>query len=416
MTIYNRPDDLPAWAESGDKIQPNNAEIQAGWPLSNVPPSRQRFNWILNFVANAARYFMQRGVSEWSSGEDYPAAARVQHAGETWNALQANSGVEPGTDPATWERWGFNDSEVLPRVDRVTSKDVSGNSDVTLTASEADVGTLILTGALTGNINVILPNNERRWIVWNNTSGSFTLSVKTSSGAAVVVPQSNKKAVYVFCDGANNVILAGSANDAVVQRVSFTATSGQTDFSVVYTPGAVFQVSRNGALVPFTASDGSKVVIAPSTSGDEVVVYIAAGFQVANAVSKGGDTMTGPLTLPGGGSGGNAMNFNDLLAQFSGSNQKLEASGYQKLPGGLILQWGQVSVAITTTVTVTLPVAFPNACLQTISSNRSLDGGGSAGSENQQTGSAPLSATQIQIRSGITSGSTRTFTWLAIGY
>jgi hypothetical protein len=48
---------------------------------------------------------------------------------------------------------------------------------------------------------------------------------------------------------------------------------------------------------------------------------------------------------------------------FTGSNQSLASNGYQKLPGGLILQWGSISMAFPSTTTVTFPVAFPNACL-----------------------------------------------------
>jgi hypothetical protein len=44
---------------------------------------------------------------------------------------------------------------------------------------------------------------------------------------------------------------------------------------------------------------------------------------------------------------------------FSGSNQSLTTNGYQKLPNGLILQWGYVPSINTT---VTFPVAFTTAC------------------------------------------------------
>ncbi|WP_276352596.1 gp53-like domain-containing protein, partial [Escherichia coli] len=44
----------------------------------------------------------------------------------------------------------------------------------------------------------------------------------------------------------------------------------------------------------------------------------------------------------------------------------LTANGYQKLPGGIIIQWGSFSVSPTGgsvgTVDITLPVAFPAAC------------------------------------------------------
>jgi len=41
----------------------------------------------------------------------------------------------------------------------------------------------------------------------------------------------------------------------------------------------------------------------------------------------------------------------------------LAASGYQKLPSGLIIQWGYVLVPASSTLTVAFPISFPNDCL-----------------------------------------------------
>lgn len=204
MTIETRPNpSIPVWAESGDKVQPTNPEIQEGWPLSNVPPSRQRFNWVLNACAQAARYLLQRGVAQWASGEDYPQNARVQHNGITYRALINSPTSAPGVVAGEWELWGFSDSTLLPRVDSILNKSVAGGVDVVLTTSEANNGILNFTGVLTANINVVVPNTARRWVVRNNTTGAFTLGVKTASGAAVAVAQGSSAALY--CDGANSV-------------------------------------------------------------------------------------------------------------------------------------------------------------------------------------------------------------------
>lgn len=50
------------------------------------------------------------------------------------------------------------------------------------------------------------------------------------------------------------------------------------------------------------------------------------------------------------------------LGQFTGANQSLGASGYQKLPGGLIVEWGPMA-ATNGIANVTFPLAFPNAVL-----------------------------------------------------
>lgn len=48
-------------------------------------------------------------------------------------------------------------------------------------------------------------------------------------------------------------------------------------------------------------------------------------------------------------------------ASFIGSNQSLATSGYQKFPGGLILQWGAATAAASSTASVTFPIVFPSA-------------------------------------------------------
>lgn len=55
------------------------------------------------------------------------------------------------------------------------------------------------------------------------------------------------------------------------------------------------------------------------------------------------------------------------LSDFTGANQSLVANGYQKLPGGLILQWGKVTVSEGVTQNVLFPVAFPNNALNVLS-------------------------------------------------
>lgn len=57
------------------------------------------------------------------------------------------------------------------------------------------------------------------------------------------------------------------------------------------------------------------------------------------------------------------VDFPAGLSAFLGSNQALGSSGYQKFPGGLILQWGAGFTTVDGTIPITFPVAFPNACV-----------------------------------------------------
>jgi hypothetical protein len=76
---------------------------------------------------------------------------------------------------------------------------------VTLSGAEVRNQILELAGALTAYINVIVPAAPWEWIVYNNTSGAFTLTVKTTSGTGVAVTQGKRALLYA--DG-TNVVLA----------------------------------------------------------------------------------------------------------------------------------------------------------------------------------------------------------------
>lgn len=259
-----RPATLPVWAESGDKTQPSNSEIQVGWPLTNIPPSRQRFNWFFNFVGNAVRYFLQFGVSEWASDESYPIGARVQYAGLTYVALQANSAQQPDISPNQWERWGFTSSQINTLQNGVLSKSVAGGTDVTLSAAEAASGIIVLTGAITANINVIVPNTARRWIVKDSTTGAFTVTFKTATGTGIALRRNANQ--QLFSDGANM-----NSISARLSVQTFTATAGQTVFTAAHIPGNTW-VTRNGSDVDFTsAADGSAVTLAAGATAGEIV-------------------------------------------------------------------------------------------------------------------------------------------------
>lgn len=289
MTQYNRPSTVPAWAESGATVQPTDAEIQVGWPATSVPPSRQRFNWILNWVANAVRYFLQLGVPEWAATESYIAGARVQYSGSTYKAIASSTNVVPGTDPAKWERWGFLDSELQLRIDKLLTKSVAGGADVTLSATEADNGIIVLTGAITANINVIVPNVARRWVVFNNTTGSFTLGVKTSSGSALTIAQGT--GINVFGDGANNI--RGTTSSG-----AFTQT--QADALYVKQTDGIKQNIQSAAYT-LVLSDAQKHILHPSADTTARTWTIPANasvaFPVGTAITFVNQASAGVITL-----------------------------------------------------------------------------------------------------------------------
>ena len=83
-------------------------------------------------------------------------------------------------------------------------------------------------------------------------------------------------------------------------RTVFTATAGQTTFTMNYVVGAI-DVYRNGVkLAPadFTATNGTSIVLANScTVGDTIEVISYPMITYSDAVKRTGDTMTGALAL-----------------------------------------------------------------------------------------------------------------------
>ncbi len=87
----------------------------------------------------------------------------------------------------------------------------------------ADAGksnTFVCSGVLTGNRALILPTKPRQFIVQNNCTGAFTLTVKTAAGTGVVVPQGGS--VHVCCDGTN---IVNATSGAVITVGSITGTT-----------------------------------------------------------------------------------------------------------------------------------------------------------------------------------------------
>lgn len=93
------------------------------------------------------------------------------------------------------------------------------------------------------------------------------------------------------------------------------------------------------------------------------------------------------------------------LTQFTGTNQSLATNGYQKLPGGLIIQWGT-----TTSASVLFPIAFPTQNLKVVMQV--------TGFNSSLAFAGQYFAIVTRTTSGFTLGTASPYTmeWIAIGY
>lgn len=73
--------------------------------------------------------------------------------------------------------------------------------NVDYVADNGKAAILSVTGALASNATIVIPNASKTYIVVNGTTNAFSLSVKTSSGSAITIPQGYAQTVR--CDGSN---------------------------------------------------------------------------------------------------------------------------------------------------------------------------------------------------------------------
>jgi hypothetical protein len=79
------------------------------------------------------------------------------------------------------------------------------DANVTLTAAQA-LGNMLFvaTGALTADRNLIVPTNQKPYILANQTTGGHNVIIKTASGTGISAANDGSYKL-VFCDGTNVV-------------------------------------------------------------------------------------------------------------------------------------------------------------------------------------------------------------------
>jgi hypothetical protein len=229
-----------------------------------------------------------------------------------------------GENANTWgDKTNVNFDLIDESIYGYASKSVAGSSDVTLTnsnatADESRQSVLEFTGTLTGNINVLLPTTESRYVVFNNTAGSYSLTVATTgnTGTGTAVVQGSHALMYsngtfvkdIFAQGINNLTCKGTLSVAGAVSldggaVTINESSADVDFRVESNGNthALFVDGGNNKVgilndSPAVALDVTGAVTASGTITGNL--FSGSGKDVTDTVPTGGIIMAGFATEP----------------------------------------------------------------------------------------------------------------------
>lgn len=303
---------------------PGTASYQTGFTSVNmepiasggVPPFGADFNGLFK-AATTAQIWQQSGYmwpfdSTFAGNANiggYPAGSVLMMGsgkGLWLNQTDNNVQSPDATGSAGWIGLAAAGVSIIATTGGTTTPDQSA----------LGVTTLLVTGALTANATLMLPLTAgSRWIVANNTTGSFTLTVQGATGAGVSISQGS--ALTVFTDGTS--YFAASANlsgqylpiDGTAVAATKLATPRAFQITGLATAASIDFDGTGNVVFNVTALNVAGA-LGYTPANDASVVHIAGTETIAGA-----KTFSSTVTAFGGSSG--AGYASQVAATFSGN-------------------------------------------------------------------------------------------------
>jgi microcystin-dependent protein len=176
---------------------------------------------------------------------------------------------------------------------------VMSNADYTLTnyngvSDEARNAVLVVTGTNSAIRQIICPLANKLYVVTNNTSGGYAITIGGATGTAVTIP--NGVTAQVYCDGANTYSAqTGSAGNFTVNGTLVAA--GLTDTGNLSVGGTL---GVTGATSLSTGSISGVMTAPTAAAGTNTTQLATTAFVLSNGAPTGGLIMWGTGTAPSG--------------------------------------------------------------------------------------------------------------------
>jgi len=193
----------------------------------------------------------------------------------------------------------------------LTSNNATTNTDDSTTDDQVHNRTIEFFGALTGNINVFSGDVENSFTVYNNTTGSYTLTFGPTTGTGVAIDQGTKAIVY--SDGSTMVDVGKDLGNINVLGIGNQASSNY--FTLPDADGSAGQA---------LTTDGSKALTFANVTGGVTWQTVITADPANAAVNQGyfcntaGGAFT--VTLPVSATLGDEIAFVDYAGTFDSAN------------------------------------------------------------------------------------------------